>query len=56
MPKQTLECKLKYFTERSMKIDESVEDTVTLLSQFSCVRFSLDLFDIGLKGFHANHL
>ena len=40
-----------------VKIDESADDTVVLLSQFSGIGFrvrnQIGIFDIGLKGFHT---
>ena len=43
-----------------VKIDESAEDTVVLLSQFGGIRFrvlnEIGIFDIGLKGFHIDGL
>ena len=41
-----------------MKIDESVEDTVILLSQLSCICFRISnqirILDISLEGFHVD--
>ena len=40
-----------------MEIDESVEDTVILLSQFSCISFRISnqvkILDISLEGFYS---
>ena len=43
-----------------MKIDGSVEDTVILLSQSSCICFGISnqvrIFDISLEGFNVDRL
>ena len=42
-----------------VKIDESAEDTVVLLSQFGGIGFrvlnQIGIVDVGLKGFHYRH-
>ena len=42
----------------SMKIDESVEDTIILWSQFSCICFRISnqikIMDISFEGFHVD--
>ena len=44
--------------QRGMKIDDSAEDTVILLSQSSCISLRISnqfrTFDIGLKGFNVD--
>ena len=46
--------------QRSKKINESAEDTVILLHQFSCLGFTIfnqfKSIDIGFKCFNVNHL
>ena len=50
----------RFGNQQSMKIDQSVEDTVILLSQFSCITFGISkqfrIVDMSREGFNVDPL